>query len=56
MAITIKMKDGKYRVNVFEELWEFPDDKEFHRVLNELLECKERYGRNLDLKNNKEFS
>jgi hypothetical protein len=45
MTIKISMAQEKWRIEINEEVWEFPDKEEFGRELKDLLDKKEEYGR-----------
>ena len=43
--ITIKMHQGKWRIIIGDEVWEFADKDSFDSVLAHLIEFKDKFGR-----------
>jgi hypothetical protein len=43
--ITIKMRDGKWRITITEETFEFPDKKSCLDTLEDIAEFKDKFGR-----------
>lgn len=43
--ITIKMHNGKWRIIIGDEIWEFEDMIEMDKILNMLITFKDEYGR-----------
>lgn len=43
--ISIKMHDGKWRIIITDEEWEFEDIEVLNFILNELIANKDKYGR-----------
>ena len=43
--ITIKMHQGKFRIEIGDEIWEFKDLKEMQENLNRILIIKDKFGR-----------
>jgi hypothetical protein len=43
--ISIKMFQGKFRILVGEEVWEFENVKDMKFVLETLIDLKDKYGR-----------
>lgn len=43
--ITIKMNNEKWRLAIGDEVWEFETKKEMMKVLEQLIDFKEKYGK-----------
>jgi len=42
--IKIKQHQQKWRIEIGDEIWEFPTRKEFEDFLKKLIDMKEKYG------------
>ena len=42
------MYDGNWRIEVTDELWEFPNQESFNETLKKLLDYKGGYGRDVN--------
>jgi len=45
MSINTSMYNGKWRIQITNEEWEFPTVKELEEVLGGLITRKDKYGR-----------
>ena len=44
MALSIKQYNGKWRIAISNEEWEFKDLKEFKENLNKIIDLKDKFG------------
>ncbi len=49
--IEIKMFENKWRLSITNETWEYETKEELLKVISELLDKKDRNGRNVKWKN-----
>lgn len=43
--ISIRQRDKKWRIQIRDEEWEFPDRKNMEKMLKEILDTKEKFGK-----------
>jgi len=45
MALSIKQHQEKWKLSISDEVWGFENRKEMEKVLGEILDMKEKYGK-----------